>query len=59
MNVKRQKNFCCLEKIKGRTYNALGGLELHTDVFSSAEQKRIVDYVYVLQELGKKNELKG
>ncbi|KAJ0097868.1 hypothetical protein Patl1_29079 [Pistacia atlantica] len=59
MNVKRQKDFICLEKIKGKICNILAGLELHMGVFSSAEQKRIVDYVYELQEMGKKRELKG
>lgn len=59
MNVKREKDFICLEKIKGRIYNILKGLELHEGVFSSAEQKRIVDYIYVLKEKGKKGELKG
>lgn len=59
MNVKRNKDFICLERINGKLVNILQGLELHTGVFSTAEQKRIVDYVYELQEAGRKGELKG
>ncbi|KAL5821207.1 hypothetical protein ACOSQ3_023089 [Xanthoceras sorbifolium] len=58
MNVKREKDFMCFEKIKGKLVNILAGLELHADVFSAAEQKRIVDYVYVLQGMGERGELK-
>lgn len=58
-NVRRKKDFICLEKIKGKIINILEGLELHAGVFSAAEQKRIVDYIYKLQEMGKKGELKG
>ncbi|KAG6532496.1 hypothetical protein ZIOFF_006342 [Zingiber officinale] len=39
--------------------NILNVLELHTGVFSTAEQKRIVDLVYELQEKGKNHELGG
>lgn len=59
MNVKRKKDFICLEKVRGKIVNILDGLELHTGVFSTAEQNRIVSYVYDLQEKGKKGELKG
>lgn len=58
-NVKRKKDFMCLERVKGKPVNILDGLELHTGVFSAAEQKRIVDFVEVLQEMGKKGELKA
>ncbi|KAJ6398346.1 hypothetical protein OIU77_019196 [Salix suchowensis] len=58
MNVKRKKDFMCFEKVNGKVTNILQGLELHTGIFSAAEQKRIVDYVYTLQEKGKKGELK-
>ncbi|KFK40171.1 hypothetical protein AALP_AA3G339700 [Arabis alpina] len=58
MNVKRKKDFICLERVKGKIVNVLDGLELHTGVFSAVEQKRIVDYVYQLQEKGRKGELK-
>ncbi|KAK8942550.1 hypothetical protein KSP39_PZI009547 [Platanthera zijinensis] len=54
--VRRKKDFVYLERLNGRTVNILDGLELHTDVFSAAEQKRIVDFVYELQERGKNNE---
>lgn len=54
--VRRKKDFVCLERLNGRLVNILDGLELHTSVFSAAEQKRIVDFVYELQERGKNNE---
>lgn len=59
MNVQRKKDFICLERIKGKIVNVLDGLELHTGVFSAAEQKRIVDFVFELQDKGSKGELKG
>lgn len=59
MNVGRKKDFICLERFKGKLVNILEGLELHTGIFSAAEQKRIVDHVYALQEMGKKGELRG
>lgn len=59
VNVKRMKVFSCFEKVKGRRVDILEGLELHTGVFSAAEQKRIVDYVCELQEKGRKGELQG
>ncbi|KAI3861460.1 hypothetical protein MKW98_000412 [Papaver atlanticum] len=58
MNVQRKKDFVCLERIKGKTVNVLEGLELHAGVFSAAEQKRIVDFVFELQEKGSRGELK-
>uniref|UniRef100_A0A2P2JTE2 Uncharacterized protein MANES_01G145400 n=1 Tax=Rhizophora mucronata TaxID=61149 RepID=A0A2P2JTE2_RHIMU len=58
MNVERKRDFICLERVKGKIVNVLEGLELHTGIFSTAEQKRIVDYVYSLQEMGKRGELK-
>ncbi|CAK9320735.1 unnamed protein product [Citrullus colocynthis] len=58
MNVGRKKDFICLERFKGKLVNILEGLELHTGIFSAAEQKRIVDHVYALQEMGKKGELR-
>ncbi|XVF15901.1 hypothetical protein REPUB_Repub09cG0196400 [Reevesia pubescens] len=58
MNVKRKKDYICLERVNGKLVNILEGLELHTGIFSAAEQKRIVDHVYKLQEMGKKGELK-
>ncbi|XP_057499795.1 RNA demethylase ALKBH9B-like isoform X1 [Actinidia eriantha] len=57
-NVKRKKDFICLERVEGKIVNVLDGIELHTGVFSAAEQKRIIDFVYELQEKGKKGELK-
>ncbi|KAK6258227.1 Alpha-ketoglutarate-dependent dioxygenase AlkB-like - like 2 [Theobroma cacao] len=58
MNVKRKKDFICLERVKGKFVNILEGLELHTGIFSAAEQKRIVDLVYTLQEMGEKGKLR-
>lgn len=58
MNVQRKKDFICLERVNGKIVNILDGLELHTGIFSAAEQKRIVDLVYVLQEKGKNGELR-
>ncbi|KAF5178626.1 Rna demethylase alkbh9b [Thalictrum thalictroides] len=57
-NVERNKDFICLERVKGKIINILDGLELHTGVFSAAEQKRIVDYVYTLEDKGRKGELR-
>lgn len=59
MSVKRKKDFICLERIKGKIVNILDGLEHHMGIFSAAEQKRIVEYVYMLEEKGRKGELKG
>ncbi|GMH04355.1 hypothetical protein Nepgr_006194 [Nepenthes gracilis] len=57
-NVKRKRDFICLERINGKLVNILQGLELHIGVFSAAEQKRIVDLVYDLQEMGQRGEFK-
>lgn len=57
-SVRRVKDFICLEIMEGgRIVNILGGLELHTGVFSVAEQRRIVDFVYELQEMGRSHQL--
>ncbi|RZB68494.1 RNA demethylase ALKBH5 isoform B [Glycine soja] len=58
MNVRRKKDFICFERVNGKLVNILEGLELHTGIFSAAEQKRIVNYVASLQEMGRKGELK-
>ncbi|PKI78082.1 hypothetical protein CRG98_001532 [Punica granatum] len=58
MNVKRNKELVCFEKVKGRRVNVLEGLELHTGIFSAAEQRRIVDFVYKLQEMGRRGDFK-
>jgi len=59
MNVRRMKDFICFERVNGKLVNILEGIELHTGIFSAAEQKRIVSYVATLQEMGKRGELKG
>uniref|UniRef100_M1C7D5 Oxidoreductase n=1 Tax=Solanum tuberosum TaxID=4113 RepID=M1C7D5_SOLTU len=53
-NVKRKKDFICLERVNGKIVNILDGLELHTSVFSMAEQNRIVKFVEKLEEMGRK-----
>ncbi|KAK9165205.1 hypothetical protein Scep_000396 [Stephania cephalantha] len=58
MNVQRKKDFICLERVHGKLVNILEGLELHTGVFSAAEQKRIVNSVYELQEKGRNGEFR-
>lgn len=58
MRVERKKDYICLERVNGRIINVLQGLELHKGIFSAAEQKRIVDHVYALQEMGRRGELK-
>ncbi|KAE9446103.1 hypothetical protein C3L33_22034, partial [Rhododendron williamsianum] len=57
-NLRRKKDFISLERVNGKFVNILDGLELHTNVFSAVEQKRIVNFVYELQERGKKGELR-
>ncbi|KAG6472415.1 hypothetical protein ZIOFF_069877 [Zingiber officinale] len=58
-NVVRKKDFICLERANDKIVNILNVLELHTGVFSTAEQKRIVDMVCEMQEKGKNHELGG
>ncbi|XP_020584443.1 RNA demethylase ALKBH5-like [Phalaenopsis equestris] len=55
----RKQNFEYFEKIRGRYVNILEGLELHTDVFSENEQKRMVKYIFDLRERGREGLLKG
>ncbi|KAG9129917.1 hypothetical protein Leryth_007002 [Lithospermum erythrorhizon] len=58
-NVERKKDFICFERVNGKFTNILDGLELHSGVFSAAEQKRIVNFVEELQEKGKNGQLKA
>ncbi|KAD3640705.1 hypothetical protein R6Q59_003404 [Mikania micrantha] len=58
-NVRRKKDFICLERVNGKIVNILDGLELHCDVFSTVEQNRIVNFVYELEEKGRNGKLKG
>lgn len=55
--VGRKKDFVHMEKIDGKSTNVLKGLELHTKVFNSEEQKNIVECVYNLQRMGQKGQL--
>ncbi|CAN0918663.1 RNA demethylase ALKBH9B [Linum grandiflorum] len=59
MNVQRKKDFICFERVHGKLVNILEGLELHSGVFSAAEQKRIVDHVFELKETGMKGGFKA
>ena len=59
MNVRRKKDFIYYERVNGKWMNILDSLELHTGILSAAEQKRIVNYVSSLQEMGRKEEFKG
>ncbi|KAK8961343.1 hypothetical protein KSP40_PGU000993 [Platanthera guangdongensis] len=54
----RKKDFKYMERVRGRLINVLEGLELHTGVFSDAEQRRIVNCIYDFQERGRKGQLR-
>ncbi|CAI9766721.1 unnamed protein product [Fraxinus pennsylvanica] len=56
--VRRKKDFICFERVNGKFVNILDGLELHTGVFSAADQNRIVKYVEKLQEMGRNGKLR-
>ncbi|KAL6651668.1 hypothetical protein ACP70R_010593 [Stipagrostis hirtigluma subsp. patula] len=56
--VRRKKDFTHMERVDGRMVNVLQGLELHTAVFSAAEQQRIVDCVHDLQDRGRRGLLR-
>lgn len=58
MNVGREKDFVFLERIRGWTVNILEGLEFHTRVFTAAEYEVIVNYVYMLNEMERKTNLR-
>ena len=51
-SVTRKKDFICLERVGQKITNILDSLELHTGVFSAAEQKRIVNFVHELYTNG-------
>ncbi|CAO2182241.1 unnamed protein product [Urochloa humidicola] len=53
-----RKEFRHMELVDGRMVNVLQGLELHTGVFSPAEQQRIVDCVHDLQDKGRRGLLR-
>ncbi|XP_058088764.1 RNA demethylase ALKBH9B-like [Magnolia sinica] len=57
--VRRKKDFIFIERINGKPVNTLQGLELHTCVFSEVEQKKIVNYVYNLQQMGREGQLRA
>lgn len=56
--VGRKKDFVCVERINGKPVNILEGLELHTGIFSAAEQRRLVAFIYEIQEQGRKKQLR-
>ncbi|XP_062175848.1 RNA demethylase ALKBH9B-like [Alnus glutinosa] len=51
-------DFVHIERINQKPINVLKGLELHTQVFNTEEQENIVDYVYKLQIMGQRGELR-
>ncbi|BFI25486.1 mRNA N6-methyladenine demethylase [Marchantia polymorpha subsp. ruderalis] len=51
--VKRKKDFQCIEWVRGTRMNVVAGLELHTNVFSAVEQRRLIDMVKEYQEKGR------
>lgn len=55
----RKNDFVHIERIDGKAINVLRGLELHTKVFNTEEQKEIVESVYKLQRMGQKGQLRG
>lgn len=57
MNVGREKDFVFLERIRW-TVNILEGLEFHTRVFGAAKFEVIVNYVYMLNEMESKTNLR-
>ncbi|KAH9751699.1 hypothetical protein WN944_006393 [Citrus x changshan-huyou] len=54
----RKNDFVHIERIDGKAINVLRGLELHTKVFNTEEQKEIVESVYKLQRMGQKGQLR-
>lgn len=57
--VHMNNDFTLIENVNGRDINVLQGLELHTGVFNSTEQKKIVEKIYRLQWWGQHGKLKG
>ncbi|OAE26305.1 hypothetical protein AXG93_3040s1230 [Marchantia polymorpha subsp. ruderalis] len=57
--VKRKKDFQCIEWVRGTRMNVVAGLELHTNVFSAVEQRRLIDMVKEYQEKGRNKLLRG
>lgn len=57
--VGRRKDFVYYEIIEKKKINVLKGLELHTKVFNSDEQKEIVELIYTLQKMGRNGELRA
>ncbi|GAB4848142.1 RNA demethylase alkbh9b [Ancistrocladus abbreviatus] len=57
--VVKKKDFVLYELIHGKEINVLKGLELYTGVFNAEEQKKIVEYVYLLQKMGQKGQLRA
>lgn len=57
--VVRDKNMTCYERIRGREVNVLEGLELHKNLFTELEQKRLVDFILEMEEKGRNNQLPG
>lgn len=56
--IKRKKDFVSMERVDGKTVNVVEGLELHTNVFTDAEQKALVNFIYGVQEAGRAQKLR-
>ncbi|KAG2705374.1 hypothetical protein I3760_05G050200 [Carya illinoinensis] len=56
--VDRKKDFVYIDRIDGKRTNVLQGLELHTRVFNTEEQKEIVECIYELQRKGQRGLLR-
>ncbi|XP_061337200.1 RNA demethylase ALKBH9B-like [Gastrolobium bilobum] len=56
--VHSKKDFSCIDRVNGREINVLQGLELHTGVFNSLEQNKIVECIYRLEWRGKQGKLR-
>ncbi|KAH7425808.1 hypothetical protein KP509_11G072400 [Ceratopteris richardii] len=60
LRIGRKKCFTCTEYIEdGQPVNILEGLELHTNVFSHSEQRRIIKFIWNLQQKGRNRDLQG
>ncbi|KAK7412063.1 hypothetical protein VNO78_03509 [Psophocarpus tetragonolobus] len=57
--VHTKKNFTFVERVNRRYINVLQGLQLHTGVFNTVEQRKIVEWIYRLQWRGQQGKLKN
>ncbi|KAK7328276.1 hypothetical protein VNO77_22379 [Canavalia gladiata] len=57
-HVCSKTDFTFIQRVNGRDINVLHGLQLHTQVFNSVEQTKIVESIYRLQWRGKQGKLR-